>query len=140
MIDTCFKEKEGRMRTGGAGERGRREEEREGERGQREGERGQWEGERGQREGESWGERRGRRKAEGGGEGGQREGERGDRKCVQYANYYLNFSKLLGITKESKVDFQTSQKHILEMYRSGKEIPWDVRKPQPVRDLSRGWE
>ncbi|EKX51680.1 hypothetical protein GUITHDRAFT_102945 [Guillardia theta CCMP2712] len=49
-----------------------------------------------------------------------------------YANYYLNFSKLLGITKESKVDFQTSQKHILEMYRSGKEIPWDVRKPQPA--------
>ena len=48
------------------------------------------------------------------------------------ANYFLNFSKLLGITKESKVDCETSQNQILRMYESGQDIPWDLRKPQPA--------
>ncbi len=47
------------------------------------------------------------------------------------ANYFLNFSKLLGLTKESKVDCETSQNQILKMYESGQEIPWDLRKAQP---------
>ena len=38
------------------------------------------------------------------------------------ANYFLNFSKLLGVTKESKVDNATC----------GQEIPWDLQKPQPA--------
>ncbi|KAJ1470394.1 S-adenosyl-L-methionine-dependent methyltransferase [Baffinella frigidus] len=48
------------------------------------------------------------------------------------ANYFLNFSKLLGATRESKVDNSTSQEQILQMYKLGHEIPWDVRKPQPA--------
>ena len=48
------------------------------------------------------------------------------------ANYFLNFSKLLGVTKESKVDNATSQNQILKMYECGQEIPWDLQKPQPA--------
>mmetsp|Transcript_16537 Transcript_16537/g.39833 ORF Transcript_16537/g.39833 Transcript_16537/m.39833 type:complete len:81 (+) Transcript_16537:21-263(+) len=49
-----------------------------------------------------------------------------------YANYYLNFSKLLGVTPESKVNNKTSQQQIIAMYDAGMEIPWDVRKAQPA--------
>jgi hypothetical protein len=31
-----------------------------------------------------------------------------------------------------QVDNSTSQEQILRMYKLGHEIPWDVRKPQPV--------
>jgi 2-polyprenyl-3-methyl-5-hydroxy-6-metoxy-1,4-benzoquinol methylase len=54
------------------------------------------------------------------------------------ANYFLNFSKLLGLTKESKVDCETSQNQILKMYESGQEIPWDLRKAQP--SIERAYE
>jgi SAM-dependent methyltransferase len=59
------------------------------------------------------------------------------------ANYFLNFQKLLGFAKGVKVDNETSQRQILEMYRkggayNGKDIPWDVRKVQPaVEQLER---
>ena len=55
----------------------------------------------------------------------------------QNANYFLNFQKLLGIAKGVRVDNETSQKQILEMYKkggayNGQDIPWDVRKAQPA--------
>mmetsp|Transcript_19554 Transcript_19554/g.30619 ORF Transcript_19554/g.30619 Transcript_19554/m.30619 type:complete len:274 (-) Transcript_19554:35-856(-) len=50
----------------------------------------------------------------------------------QHANYFLNFSKLLGATPDAKVSFETSQQQILKMYKSGREIPWDLRKAQPA--------
>ena len=54
------------------------------------------------------------------------------REMFQHANYFLNFQKLLGIAKGVKVDNKTSQRQIIEMYKLGHEIPWDVRKPQPA--------
>jgi len=48
------------------------------------------------------------------------------------ANYFLNFQKLLGIAKGVKVDNAESQRQIIEMYKLGHAIPWDVRKAQPA--------
>mmetsp|Transcript_49140 Transcript_49140/g.100291 ORF Transcript_49140/g.100291 Transcript_49140/m.100291 type:complete len:276 (-) Transcript_49140:291-1118(-) len=48
------------------------------------------------------------------------------------ANYFVMFSKLLGFTKDSKVSFDTSQKQILQMYKQGEKIPWDVEAAQPA--------